>query len=297
MTEDLMCVGEVLVDMFGEQKRPGGAPLNVAIISSFLGVDSGIISAVGEDEKGTLLKKTIQETGITDMVTVNETRPTGYAKVETNKDNEPHFTLGNNVAYDYLNIGETASTSAERASILYVGTLGQRSEHSRKHIHDMIVSSDGMIFHDINLREGVGDWSVIFCQTLPYVNVLKVSEGELHRLAEYFSVSEDDVAELLFNESERLDKVFVTRGRNGAEVFTRNGVHQTANSPVLEVNDTTGCGDAFCAGVIYSIIKEEPPRMNLQRGVEVASVIARFKGAIPEKERFTQQLRDSSTLF
>ncbi len=47
-----VCFGEILYDVFPDEERIGGAPLNVAARLSSLGVDTRIISRVGTDQKG-----------------------------------------------------------------------------------------------------------------------------------------------------------------------------------------------------------------------------------------------------
>ena len=52
MSKKTICFGEVLWDMFPNEKIIGGAPLNVALRMNALGVDSQIISRVGKDALG-----------------------------------------------------------------------------------------------------------------------------------------------------------------------------------------------------------------------------------------------------
>ena len=49
----VICYGEVLWDLFPEGKKLGGAPLNVALRMKSWGINSQIISGIGNDSLGT----------------------------------------------------------------------------------------------------------------------------------------------------------------------------------------------------------------------------------------------------
>ncbi|MFP4118756.1 MAG: PfkB family carbohydrate kinase [Candidatus Woesearchaeota archaeon] len=297
MAVDLVCLGEVLVDIFEKTKRAGGASLNVATITSYLGIASAIISAVGDDENGKLIKTMISNTAVRDEIKTLKNADTGYAKVELDEHNKPHFELAGTAAYDNIQLTDDQSLLAEHASVLYVGTLAQRNTISRKAIQDQLISADGTVFYDVNLREGISDWKRIFTQTLPYVSYLKLSVDELDTIAGFYDLSPDEVPEQLFSEVERLHTIFITKGNQGAEAITRNGRQHVQEALVENAVDTTGCGDAFCAGVISSILAHETIEQMLKKGTLAAAVISRTKGAIPGKEWFQNTMDEMSTLF
>ena len=47
-----ICFGEILWDVLPDGPQPGGAPLNVAYHLNKLGVDTSIVSRVGNDANG-----------------------------------------------------------------------------------------------------------------------------------------------------------------------------------------------------------------------------------------------------
>ncbi|MCX6026864.1 MAG: PfkB family carbohydrate kinase, partial [Chloroflexi bacterium] len=73
---DLVCLGELLVDMFPAEKgrrlaqvssfipKPGGAPANVAVAASHLGVTSAFIGKVGDDAFGHHLAEVLRKEGV-----------------------------------------------------------------------------------------------------------------------------------------------------------------------------------------------------------------------------------------
>ena len=77
-----VCFGEVLWDVFPDEARIGGAPLNVASRLSNLGLQTEMISKVGNDKRGeeiiVYLRKNNVETG---NITKNKEYPTGVVNV------------------------------------------------------------------------------------------------------------------------------------------------------------------------------------------------------------------------
>ena len=50
--KNIICFGEVLWDVFPKGKKIGGAPLNVALRLSALGLQTTLVSKVGKDDLG-----------------------------------------------------------------------------------------------------------------------------------------------------------------------------------------------------------------------------------------------------
>ena len=75
-----------------------------------------------------------------------------------------------------------------------------------------------------------------------------VNDYEAELLTERTGLSLDQIAQ-------RVDTLIVTRGENGAEIFTGGATLRIPSVPVAQVVDPTGCGDAFRAGVLYGLGK------------------------------------------
>ena len=65
-------MGEALWDVLPEGKKLGGAPANFAYHVSQFGIDSCVVSAVGEDKLGTEILDNFKEKGLKSIV---ETEP------------------------------------------------------------------------------------------------------------------------------------------------------------------------------------------------------------------------------
>ena len=82
----IVCFGEVLWDLFPNEKKIGGAPLNVALRLKFWGIDTKIISSVGNDALGAEILSLIKKKGLnTKYIFVNKNFETGTVNVSLNK--------------------------------------------------------------------------------------------------------------------------------------------------------------------------------------------------------------------
>jgi adenosine kinase len=61
-----------------------------------------------------------------------------------------------------------------------------------------------------------------------------------------------DVADL----TARTDALIVTRGGQGSSIFTKDGEHNIPTVRPESVEDPTGCGDAYRAGLLYGLLND-----------------------------------------
>jgi len=86
---------------------------------------------------------------------------------------------------------------------------------------------------------------------LKYAHIVKVSEEELDFLLPGVEVIDDDPVAALWRENTRL--ICVTRGANGAILYTRDGKRAESDGFKVSTVDTTGAGDSFVAALLTEI--------------------------------------------
>lgn len=82
---------------------------------------------------------------------------------------------------------------------------------------------------------------------------------------------------------ERVRALIITKGAEGAVIYTANTVHNIPSAEVKIVQDPTGCGDAFRGGVLYGLMKDID--------WETTGRIASLMGAIKVEHHGTQNHR------
>lgn len=129
-------------------------------------------------------------------------------------------------------------------------------KEAHKKLIEMAIEQDVMVSFDPNLRFSLWDDLDQLKKTvndfLPYADIIKISDEELEFITGYSDIK-DAVPELL---SGRGKYVIYTKGKNGAEIYTQNGM-VGAPGYTIEVRDTTGAGDSFIGAFIFCILRDQ----------------------------------------
>jgi adenosine kinase len=120
---------------------------------------------------------------------------------------------------------------------------------------------DGMVEHARDCAEANIPFIFDPGQGLPMFNGEELTH--FIELATYVAVN-DYEAELLTERTglslqqiaERVSALIVTRGEQGAEIFTSDGRLDIQVVKVADIVDPTGCGDAFRAGMLFGLTRE-----------------------------------------
>ncbi len=273
-------VGEVLWDLLLTGIQLGGAPANFAYHAHALGAHAQAITRVGNDDYGREIIRRFNEMGLpSTSVQVDETAPTGTAKVELSGNGLAHFTVQENVAWDYIAATPDSVASAREAHAMCFGSLAQRCETSRHAILQLVAATpaDALRVFDINLRQHFYSRDSIE-QSLQLANVLKLNDDELPTLAAMFSFSgstEYQIERLAQSFSLRL--VALTRGAKGSLLYQRQDQDKFERwsdcpSRPVKVVDTVGAGDSFTAALVLGMLRQ----MDLDELNNIANEVARY---------------------
>ena len=309
MDFNVVGIGEVLWDLLLTGPQLGGAPANFAYHAHALGAEARVITRVGNDDYGREIIRRFHEMGLPDRtVQIDETAPTGTAKVELSGNGLAHFTIQENVAWDYISTTPEALAAAREAHAICFGSLAQRSEPSRNTIQQLVAEApaDALRVFDINLRQQFYSRGLIE-RSLQLANVLKLNEDELPALAamldltglaENRSCGADTLVRAdgcfaanartrvsALHEIEhqveclartfRLRVVALTRGANGSLLYQQDK-HEArwSNCPSrpVKVVDTVGAGDSFTAALVLGLLR----KMDLDEINTLANEVARY---------------------
>lgn len=270
----LQCFGEVLFDRFPDRRAVlGGAPFNVAWHLQAFGASPALVSRVGDDEDGRAVQAAMVAWGLCPAeLQRHDALPTGRVEVRID-DDEPSYEIVHPVAWD--DIAVPASLPA--GGWLYHGSLALRDDRSRAALDRLAAAEDVQIFLDVNLREPWWDRDAVL-ERVPRARWVKLNEDELDRLAPPGTTMAER-ARALFPET-RLEGVIVTRGAQGARVFTRDGEAVEAPAPeVRALIDTVGAGDAFSSVMILGLRHGWPLRQSVERALDFAAAVCGLRGA------------------
>ena len=277
-------MGEALWDILPEGKKIGGAPANFAYHVSQFGLDSCVVSAVGNDPLGKEIIDNLTSKGVNHHI--NEVPyPTGTVQVEIDQAGIPQYDIKENVAWD--NIPYTASLKelAENTRAFCFGSLAQRNVVSRETIYSyldaMPQTDETLVVFDVNLRQGFYSKEIL-CSSMQRCNILKINDEELvtvSRMFGYPGIDLQDKCWILLGKY-NLKMLILTCGINGSYVFTPGRV-SFQPTPSVEVADTVGAGDSFTAAFIASLLRGKSVAEAHKVAVETSAFVCTKNGAMP----------------
>lgn len=283
MNVNVIGVGEVLWDLLASGPKMGGAPANFAYHAHALGASSQVITRVGDDEMGREIVQRFRGMGLPEKtVQVDDTASTGTAKVSLSGDGLAHFTIQENVAWDFIGAATEALAAVRYANAICFGSLAQRSEISRKTIQRLVAGTpaNALRVFDVNLRQHYYSREVVE-QSLRLANVLKLNDDELPVLAEMFGLSGTAGERMQrLGDLFELRVVALTRGAEGSLLFAAGRWSECTSRPV-EVVDTVGAGDSFTAALVLGLLQEMDLDEINQTANEVARYVCSQAGATP----------------
>ena len=277
-------MGEALWDMLPEGKKIGGAPANFAYHVSQFGLDSYVVSAVGEDELGTEILSNFREKKLGCRIE-RVPYPTGTVQVQLDSNGVPCYDIREGVAWDNIPFTPALESLARQTCAVCFGSLAQRSVVSCETINRFLdVMPDGpgryKIF-DINLRQGFYTKEIL-CNSMRKCNILKINDEELVTVSRMFGYPGIDLQDKcwILLAKYNLKMLILTCGVNGSYVFTPGEV-SFVETPKVEVADTVGAGDSFTAAFVASILKGLPIPDAHKIAVETSAFVCTQNGAMP----------------
>lgn len=274
-------IGEVLWDMPPQGKVLGGAPANFAYHASQLGAEGHIISAVGKDDLGEEIIKSLSEYSL-NLHLKKVDHPTSKVIVHLNDEGVPRFEICENVAWDYLVLTTEDILLAMQADAVCFGSLAQRNKITRDAITEFVrqVPEGALKIYDINLRQNFYNKELIE-ESIHLSNIIKINEHELQIISEMFSWTgnEDYLCRKLM-ENPSIDLVAYTCGAMGSYLFSQDQV-SFLKTPKVNVKDTVGAGDAFTAGLVMGLLNKKSLAECHAIAVEISAYVCKYSGAMP----------------
>ena len=277
-------IGEVLWDVLPDGKKIGGAPANFAYHVSQFGLNSRIVSAIGDDKLGAEIEQDFSVKGLKGAIE-KVAYPTGTVQVELDEGGIPNYNIKENVAWDNITFTPTLLNLAQHTCAVSYGSLAQRSIVSRETIHAFLNAmpdnEDVYKIFDINLRQGFYTKEII-CDSLKKCNVLKINDEELVAVSRLFGYPGIDLQNKcwILLAKYNLKMLILTCGINGSYVFTP-GHFSFVETPKVSVTDTVGAGDSFTAAFVAAILKGLPVSEAHKLAVNVSAYVCTQNGAMP----------------
>ena len=280
MNVDILCVGEILWDALPDGLFLGGAPFNVAAHLHALHQKVAFVGRVGDDRLGHEAFRRMRARDLsTDLVQVDDSRPTGFVQVDLGDAEEPGYHILEPAAWDAIAFTDPLRQYAKHADALVYGSLAQRAAPSRRTI-ERLWEADLLRVFDVNLRPPFVDRAVV-TRSLEAADVVKCNDDELRRLRDWFDLPEEvETATAALAVAFECTCVCVTAGGDGAWLWMDGEVSHHSGYAV-DVEDPVGAGDAFLAALLTGVLGGWTGTDLLGPANRLGAYVAARSGALP----------------
>lgn len=280
----VLSFGEVLWDVYPQEKYIGGAPFNFAAHIAKHGEEVYMLSAVGCDALGEEALEILGSLNIkTDYISVLRDKPTGSCVVTLDENSVPTYLLKDNVAYDEI----FCDFVKNDFDVLYFGTLALRNEYNLQALNGLLKQNCYKeIFVDVNIREPFSKKNTL-CFAAENATIIKISLEEMNTVAKMLEVcgydSYKNFARLICEKYSNIKLVIITLGADGAYTYDhRKNTEHFCNSVETKVVSTVGAGDSFLAAFLYKYMKKSDLDSCIEYASRVAGFVVSKYEAVPE---------------
>lgn len=299
----VICFGELLIDFVPEvsgvslaeaptfKKSPGGAPANVAVGITRLGGSSAFVGKVGKDEFGYMLADILKRNNVNiNGIRFDPMARTALAFVTLRADGEREFLFFRHPSADMLlRESELDVGLLRQARIFHYGSISLIDEPCRStQIEAMRIAKEAgaLLSYDPNLRLPLWPSAEAAQKGIMSIwdqaDIIKISEDEIMFLTGGENPHDDNVVlEKLFHPNLKL--LIVTEGSSGCRYYTKKFRGRVGGVKAKAV-DTTGAGDSFVSGILYSL-SSDPDLYQVEGKLEEALFFANACGALTVTER------------
>ncbi len=298
---DISALGELLIDFAptpGGNKlafsgNPGGAPANLLIAATKLGLKTAFIGKVGDDIFGEQLLGALKENTVnTDGLIMSATQPTTLAFVALDSKGDRTFSFYRDGTADVsLTADDVNYDIIENSRMFHFGTVSMSTEPSREANFQAAKFAKRMgipVSLDPNLRiplwKDLAEAKRVILQAIELADYVKVSDYELAFLTETADIATGvHVLNSLFD----IKFLCVTMGEKGCAFLSKQG-NFTAEGYKVDCVDTTGAGDAFYGCLLSQLVDKNVEEFtyeelcNAMRFANAAGALATLSyGGIP----------------
>ena len=283
-----LVVGESLVDVVTAadgttlSRSPGGSPMNVATALARLEIPVSLVTSVGGDYDGDLVRSHLETSGV-HLISVGSARTTSTAVARLRPDGAAEYEFDLTWSPGQLSMPEPDGHLGAVAW-LHVGSLGAALPPGRTDVLRLVgtaVDAGLPVSFDPNFRRALlPDPALAAREAKPFesaATLVKMSDEDLEYLRPGTAIK-DALRGLLAG---RTSTVVVTRGDSGAIGLDPTGSVEV-RAPSVDVVDTVGAGDAFMAALIAGrLLGVTDLRVLLRAAVRVATMTCARRGADP----------------
>lgn len=314
---DCVSLGRLCVDLnANEIHRPmeetrtftkylGGSPANITIAMSRLGLKTGFIGRISDDQFGRYILGYLEENNVSrDNVVIDQSGSvTGLAFTEIKSPTDCSILMYRDNAADLkLEPGDVKESVIASAKALLISGTALAKSPSREAVFlalDYALKHQVKVFFDIDYRPYT--WANqaeigIYCRLVAEKSHVIIGGREEFDLLETTTnrdeIKDEKTAKTWFDYKAEI--VVVKHGGDGSKAFTRDGGVWEGRTFPNEVVKTFGAGDAFAGAFIYSLMQGWPVDRCQEYGAAAASLVVASHScsdAMPTVEQIDRHIK------
>ncbi|GGB82636.1 5-dehydro-2-deoxygluconokinase [Dyadobacter sediminis] len=279
----------------------GGCPLNIATGSRRLGLNTAILTGVGNDQVGNFIKHFLDQEGIvTDWVpTIEGTRSSAVVLGIEPPDKFPLVYYRENCADIHLNIDHVAaipfqdfraaafsgtafSKDPSRTAMFYALELAKKNQVTR--LLDIDFRADQWFdprAFGVTIRAALSSFNIVVGTEEEILATFLTDKEQL--LIKHQQISAPEIRGNIENAIQEIlesgvETLVVKRGKDGASIFQPDKAEIKVPGFPVEVLNVLGAGDAFCAGFSYGLLSGWDLYKSVRMGNACGAIIVTREG-------------------
>ena len=295
---DIICIGEVLIDFIGHEMNTsinrtkdyhrfmGGSPTNVAVNAARIGLNSLLVASCGQDGLGDYIIRKLKSNNL-EIASIKKINSVPTSIILVSKSTETPDFIPYRQADCEITLEQLPDEIIQQAKIFHTTCFALSKNPARDTILNRAKKAKeyGLkLSIDLNFSERIWpnreEANEIINEYLKNDPLLKISEDDCYRLFATVK-SEDYIFEYFHNLG--VSTICLTKGKNGVVVSDKvHGLFYQEAEYIQEVKDTTGAGDAFWTGFLYSQIKGKDIKTSITIAQKLASIKLQSVGRLPD---------------
>jgi fructokinase len=257
----IYAIGETVYDIIFRNgqpvaAKPGGSMLNSAVSLGRCGLEVEMITEIGDDAVGNLVNNFLEENGVSiSFIHPVKELKTPVSLAFLDEKGNANYSFYKNYPSERLNIHWP---DVKNGDIVLFGSFYSLGEGVRDKIVSFIQKAKqqgALIVYDPNIRknhlEEIRRMMHLVEQNISLADITRGSDEDFWNL---FGLDDDDkIAQRV--KASGCQHLVITRGKHGADYLSGDVI---IHIPAKEINvvSTIGAGDAFNAGIIFSLINK-----------------------------------------
>ncbi|ATA60143.1 5-dehydro-2-deoxygluconokinase [Geobacillus stearothermophilus] len=292
---DFIAVGRLCIDLnANEIHRPmeetvtftkyvGGSPANIAIGMARLGMKTGFIGRVADDQMGRFIVHYLNNNGIdtSHVITDKSGSVTGLAFTEIKSPTDCSILMyRDNVADLKLEPNDIDEDYIRRAKCLLISGTALAKSPSREAVFlalDYARRHGTVVFFDLDYRpytwQSKEETAIYYNLAAEKCDVIIGTREEFDMMEQFDGQQRDDekTAQKWFDYNAKI--VVIKHGKDGSVAYTKTG--ETFAGTIFPANivKTFGAGDSYAAGFIYGLMNGWPIPKAMEYGAAAASIV------------------------